>query len=288
MRRRLALIAILLLATAGSMVAQTPTPAPARPASGGSLFIVGGGPRPADLMRRFVELAGGPDSAVILVLPMASADTSAGPSLVRELEGLGARARFAVIRRAEADGDAALVHLQGVTGIWFNGGVQSRLTDALGGTRFEQGMHEAFRRGIVIGGTSAGAAVMSAVMITGEERRPGGARPVDDDNWLTIEAGNVVTSQGFGFLTNAIVDQHFLRRKRYGRLLSLAIDHPTLIGVGIDEGTALEVAPNGRWTVRGMGKVLVVDPRQAVRDRAAGTFRGAALSVLKDGDVFVP
>ena len=257
-------------------------------AQGGSLFIVGGGPRPAELMGRFVELAGGPGKAVILVLPMASADSTAGPSLVRELQALGATARFAIVRREEADSPAALRHLEGITGIWFNGGAQTRLTAALGGTRFEQGMLAAHRSGAVIGGTSAGAAVMSAVMITGDEKRPGGDRPVTSDNWLTIEADNVVTTRGFGFLTNAVVDQHFLRRKRYGRLLSLALDHPTLLGVGIDEGTALEVGPDGRWTVRGMSTVLIVDPRPAQTHAAAGTMRGAALHVLRAGEVFVP
>lgn len=274
---RLALLALLLV---------QPLAAQDQPA--GSLFIVGGGPRPAALMQRFVELAGGPGRAVILVLPMASADSNAGPTLVRELQGLGARARHAVITREQADSEAALAHLEGITGIWFNGGVQSRLTAALGGTRFEQGMHQAYRRGAVIGGTSAGAAVMSAVMITGDERRPGGDRPVTSDNWISIEAGNVVTTPGFGFLSNAIVDQHFLRRKRYARLLGLALDHPTLIGVGIDEGTALEVGPDGRWTVRGQSRVLIIDPRPGVQDRAAGTFRSAAVHLLRDGDVYIP
>jgi cyanophycinase len=278
-RQFLTLLALLIAMPA---VAQPPAP------QGGSLFIVGGGPRPAALMQRFVELAGGPGTAVILVLPMASADTTAGPDLVQELEGLGARARYAVITRDQAGSDAALAHLDGITGIWFTGGVQTRLTDALGGTRFEEGMHAAYQRGAVIGGTSAGAAVMSAVMITGDERRPGGDRPVTNDNWVTVEADNVVTARGFGFLTNAIVDQHFLRRKRYARLFGLALDHPTLIGVGIDESTALEVGANGRWTVRGTGKVLIVDPRPGVRDRAAGTFRAALVHLLGPGEVYVP
>lgn len=273
-------LSLLVLALAQPLTAQD------QPA--GTLFIVGGGPRPAELMQRFVELAGGPGKAVILVLPMASADSTAGPSLVRELEGLGATARHVRLTRAEADSDAALAHLDGVTGIWFNGGVQTRLTEALGGTRFEQAMHAAYRGGAVLGGTSAGAAVMSAVMITGDEERPGGDRPVTDDNWITVEAGNVVTTRGFGFLPNAIVDQHFLRRKRYARLLGLALDHPTLIGVGIDESTALEVGANGRWTVRGRSRVLIVDPRPAVHDRLAGTFRAAAVHLLRDGDVYVP
>lgn len=279
---RLLRLTILTLALTAPAAAQAPA------AQGGTLFIVGGGPRPAELMQRFVELAGGPGKAVILVLPMASADSTAGPSLVRELEGLGATARYAVIRRDAADTDQALAHLEGITGIWFNGGVQSRLTEALGGTRFERGMHEAYRNGAVIGGTSAGAAVMSAIMITGDEQRPGGDRPVTNDNWMTIEPDNVVTTRGFGFLTNAIVDQHFLRRKRYARLFGLAIDHPALIGVGIDESTALEVGANGRWTVRGTGKVLVVDPRQGVRDHAAGTFRAAIVHLLGPGNVFIP
>ena len=90
-----------------------------------------------------------------------------------------------------------------------------------------------YRDGAVVGGTSAGAAVMSTPMITGDERLPGGDRPPAKDSsdaFMTIARDNVVTVEGFGLLPGAIVDQHFVRRRRNNRLLSLVLENPTLVG----------------------------------------------------------
>src|SRR5690606_3561987 len=98
-------------------------------------------------------------------------------------------------------------------------------------------------------GTSAGAAVMSTPMITGDERHPGGSRPDSTEPFMTIARDNIITSTGFGLIDGAILDQHFLRRKRHNRLVSAVLEHPKLLGVGIDESTALLVQPDGRWRV---------------------------------------
>lgn len=256
----------------------------------GSLFIVGGGPRPAELMRRFVELAGG-RGAIIVVLPMASGDSTTGPGQAAELRDLGADALSISLTREQAMRPESAALVERARGIWFSGGDQNRLVAAIGGTPLERAIHARYRAGAVVGGTSAGAAVMSAVMITGDERRPGGDRPPADasDAWLTIARDNVVTGAGFGLLTNAIVDQHFLRRKRHNRLMSLALEHPELIAVGVDESTALEVAPRGCWVVRGSSVAVIYDARKA-QITPSGTLGGSGMQVhvLPAGGSFDP
>ena len=273
---------------AAASAATTSTTAAEHPA--GTLLIVGGGPAPAEIPRRFVELAGG-RGARIVVFPMASADSGTGPAKVAELRALGADAVSLALTRDAALREESARLLDGVTGIWFSGGDQNRLTRALAGTPVERAIHARYRAGAVIGGTSAGAAVMSARMITGDERRPGGARPPRDssDAWLTIERDNVVTAPGFGLLPGVIVDQHFLRRKRHNRLLSLALELPERLAVGVDESTALEVGPDGRWRVLGASSALVLDAR-AARVSAAGPLAaaGVRLHVLPAGATFDP
>jgi cyanophycinase len=131
---------------------------------------------------------------------------------------------------------------------------------------------------------------MCELMITGEELRPGGERKDLDDPFLTIERKNVVTGPGLGLLPGVVLDQHFVRRKRHNRLLSLVLEHG-LIGLGIDESTAVEVGPDGAWRVLGDGAAIVYDAREA-RVTAVGEYRlGAAdvrLHVLTAGASFDP
>lgn len=258
----------------------------------GHLFIVGGGPRPASLMERFVELAGGKGKARIIVLPMASSEAAAtGQEQAEEFIALGAQARSLNLSREEAARDAAARGFDDASGVWFCGGDQSRVTTELKDTPVEQAIRARYHGGAVIGGTSAGAAVMSDPMITGDERRPGGDRPDTENAFLTIERDNVVTRPGLGLLPGTIVDQHFVRRKRHNRLLSLVLENPHLVGVGIDEATALEVAPGNRWRVLGAGIVVVYDARQARVSRSGAHQLAAAdvrLHVLPGGSAFDP
>jgi cyanophycinase len=291
---RLLLLALLgaCAAPAASSSSTAAAPVAAAPARSprGHLFIVGGGPRPEAMTRRFIDLAGGPGKARIVVFGMASADTSAGSFGAEALRKLGADAFALTIGHDEAMRDSVARLLDGVTGVWFGGGDQSRLTAALGGTPVEAAIHRLYEQGAVVGGTSAGAAVMSAIMITGDERRPGGARPDTSQAWITIDRDDVVTTRGFGLLTGAVVDQHFLRRRRHNRLISIALEHPSEIAVGIDESTAIQVNPGGCWDVVGASQVVVYDARQA-RVTPAGTPLGAAgirMSVLPAGSRFDP
>jgi cyanophycinase len=166
------------------------------------------------------------------------------------------------------------------------------LAGALRGTATERAIHARLAAGAVVGGTSAGAAVMSAQMITGDERHPGGVRPPSDstEGFMTIARDNVVVDPGFALLTNAIVDQHFVRRKRHNRLLSLVLEHPVGLGVGIDESTALVVEPDGRWRVAGASVAIVYDARHATTTPAGATLgaAGVVMHVLPAGSRFDP
>jgi cyanophycinase len=155
----------------------------------------------------------------------------------------------------------------------------------------ERAIHARYRAGAVVGGTSAGAAVMSGQMITGDERRPGGSRPASggDAAWMTIDRENVVVAPGLGLLPTAIVDQHFLRRRRHNRLVSLVLERPERLGVGIDESTAIEVGPDGRWTVRGASTAVVYDARGAqVTGSGPLGAAGVRMHLLPAGAVFDP
>jgi N-acyl-D-amino-acid deacylase len=262
----------------------------------GTLLIVGGGPIPDRLLERFVELAGGAGKARIVAFPMASEDPEAGIEIVKEFEKLGAKAERVVLDRAAASSEDAARRLEGVTGIWFGGGDQSRLTAAIAGTPVERAIRERYRAGAAVGGTSAGAAVMSTPMITGDEKHPGGSRPPKDSSdssskFLTIARDNIVTAAGFDLLPGAIVDQHFVRRRRLNRLISVVLEHPDRVGVGIDESTALEVGPDGTWKVLGESVAVVYDAREAHITPPGQAPLGAAdvrMQVLPAGSTYDP
>ena len=261
-------------------------------ATRGTLFIVGGGPQPPALVEEFVRLAGGAGHAKIIVFAMASEDGQAsGEEKAADLRKLGADARNVWVTHEQANTDSIARLLDGATGIWFGGGDQVLLIKALKDTKTDAAIHARYRAGAVVGGTSAGAAVMSAAMITGDERHPGGVRPVKDSaSYMTIARDNLVIAEGFGLLPNAIVDQHFVRRKRSNRLVSEVLELPMHLGVGIDESTALIVAPNGRWRVMGESVAVIYDARHAAIT-AAGTTLGATgvvMHVLPAGSSFDP
>jgi cyanophycinase len=197
----------------------------------GTLVIIGGGGMPQGLTQRFVELAGGPEKAVIAVIPismpdplppkdgMAEALRRAGAKEVVELRGRTPEA---------ADSPEALALLKRATGVWFGGGRQWRFVDAYEGTKAAQLMHDVLKRGGVIGGSSAGASIQGEYMARGNPLGP-------ED----IIAGGY--ERGLGFLPGMAIDQHFTQRNRFKDMEQLIKTYPQLLGVGIDEATALIV-----------------------------------------------
>jgi cyanophycinase len=266
-------------------------PAQPTPTDGvrGTLFIVGGGTQPPALVEDFVRRAGGAGRAKIVVFAQASAGGErSGEAKAKDFRALGAEARALWIDRRQADLDSVVRLLDGATGVWFGGGDQNRLTAVLRGTRVEQAIRARYAAGAVVGGTSAGAAVLSTPMITGEEL---GTRRDSTEAWTRVARGSVEVDSGFALLTSAVVDQHFLRRKRHNRLLSLVLADAPHLGVGIDEGTALIVEPDGLWRVAGVSAAFVVDARDAQRTEAAAPVLGAAgvrLHLLPAGATFDP
>ena len=261
--------------------------------SRGTLLIVGGGPQPPALVEEFVRLAGGRGRARIAVFAMASQDGLAGgEEKAVDLRTLGAAATNIWITHEQAATDSVAHLLDGMTGIWFGGGDQVRLANILRDSPTLRAIRMRFAAGAVVGGTSAGAAVLSTPMITGDEEKPGGARPPEDstEHWMTIARNDVITQQGFDFLRTAIVDQHFVRRRRHNRLLSLVLESSQKLGVGIDESTALRIGPDGIWHVLGASVAVIYDARHAVVTPASKTLgaSGIVSHILPAGSTFNP
>lgn len=251
----------------------------------GHLFIIGGGTRPEPMMKRFVEMAGRAGSGRIVVLPMASATPDeTGRGLVEEFKQLGAReVVYYNFSRKEAENYSNARLLAESGGIFFSGGVQTRITEAILDTPIHNMIRELYQKGAVIGGTSAGAAALSELMITGDEVR----KPEEGHEFETIEAGNVIVARGLGLIKSAIIDQHFATRKRHNRLISIIAGHPEIVGLGIDEATAIIVNPDETFEVVGYRNVIVYDSGRAqveVRGDRALSIRGLIMHVLLEGE----
>lgn len=293
-RMRMRVAAAMLVASAAACARAGGTAAgPAPEGVRGHLLIVGGGQQPPALVARFVELAGGAGRARIAVLPMASGEPeTSGREKAEELRGLGADVFVLQLTREQAMTDSAARLLEGATGIWFTGGDQSRVTPVLRGSPVLEAIRARWRAGAVVGGTSAGAAVMPDSMLTGNQFRAGeDTAGYYGDEFPGVARRTIQVAPGLGFLPGTIIDQHFIRRERHNRLLAVTLERPSLIGVGIDESTAIEVGPDGRWTVRGSSSVVIYDARRAHITPAASSVLGTAevrMHLLPPGGVFDP
>lgn len=244
----------------------------------GNLIIIGGGPRPESVMKKFVELAGG-DTGRIVIIPMASeVYRESGEGYVEEFTRLGVHHVYPlyVLQREDADKDSVVQLIANATGIFFGGGDQNRLTQLFLDTKAFDAIHAVYQRGGVIGGTSAGAAIMSELMITG------------DGNWEYLYKDSVKVSRGFGFVKNVVIDQHFVRRSRLNRLIAVCLQY-RVSGIGIDESTAIWVKPDLRAEVLGNFSVVLLNLQQAIVPEISSgllTGRQIRMDILKAGDVF--
>ncbi|MCY4645793.1 MAG: cyanophycinase [Gammaproteobacteria bacterium] len=250
MNRSTTVIAIgIALALAGTAGNGTPTPLGAQevgPANG-SLVVVGGAMQDLGIVRRFIDLAGGPD-APIVVIPTAggAAEYDQFYPGLRQFRAAGAT-NLTVIHtndRDEADSEAFVRPIQEAGGVWFPGGRQWRIADSYLDTRTEEELHRVLERGGVIGGSSAGASIQGSYLIRG------------DTQTNTIMMGD--HEEGFGFLRNVGVDQHLLRRNRQFDMLEVMEAMPDLLGIGIDENTAI-VVQGDEFEVIGESYVVIYD-----------------------------
>jgi cyanophycinase len=239
--------------------------APPRPDTGdikGSLVIVGGGMLPESVRDRFLELAGGKKSAKLVVIPTASALADRTRNYKSYAywcaQGVESVSMLHTLDPKTANDPVFVKPLTEATGAWLAGGDQTRLAGAYRGTAVERELRRLLERGGVVGGTSAGASVMSSVMITGGNPQ---AR----------------IGTGFGLLPDVVIDQHFENRHRQDRLLGVLSQYPRYLGLGIDEQTAV-VLHGHTFTVVGKANVVVcVPPGEGVP--------AAVQQVLRPGEI---
>ena len=249
----------------------------------GHLVLNGGGAKPREVVEKFVELAGGRGSPIV-VFPTASELEDTGAyyrALLRDDYGCTDVTVAEVFTPEDGQNESIAARVAAAGGIFFAGGDQRRITRALGGTRVGAAVRIAFDGGAVVGGPSAGTACQSGLMITG------------DGDFEVIAAGSVELWPGLGLFEGVIVDQHFVSRRRHNRLVSVVLEHPELLGVGVDDATAVWLRPDGTFQVLGEGWVVVYDARSAAVHRGAHRSTGPSLGVhglvthvLLPGEVF--
>jgi len=208
------------------------------------------------ILNRFCALAGGPDADVVVISTASSMGFEAGERYREIFTGLGIPTvrPLHAMSRSQANDPSYVRQLDGATGIFLTGGNQLRLSSTVGGTLLAEAVLERFRAGAVVAGTSAGASAMSSHMIA--FGASGG----------TPKHRMAALAAGLGVLPGVIVDQHFQQRNRYGRLLSVIAQNPSLLGLGVDEDTAGVVGPDGVMEVIGRGSVTVIDGANAETD----------------------
>jgi cyanophycinase len=223
--------------------------------SHGHLVIIGGGEdkqRDMAILKRFVELAGGPSAKIVVITAASSVADHMWETYDRAFADLGVtrHVHLDLRSRHDANDEAHIRDVADADGIFMTGGDQKRLLAIIGGTALDAEMHAALKlRGACIGGTSAGASAMSGHMLA-----QGRAE-------LHPEKGSVSLGAGLGFLHKVVIDQHFSERQRLSRLLSVVAQNPYLQGIGIDEDTALVVERGIGIEVLGEGAVTIVDGR---------------------------
>ena len=239
----------------------------------GHLVIAGGGATIPEITEKALALSGG-KKAHVLIIPQASSLTGAGEGSVQHWRQAGALEVTVLDTR---DKSAAMKAVKTADLIWMPGGSQSRLMQTLKQLEIIGAIRERFREGVTVGGTSAGAAVMSLIMLIGE----------NDLGRVTDDA--VRTAEGLGLWPDVIIDQHYLRRLRFNRLLSVVLDHSDNVGIGIDESTAIVVTGRS-FEVIGKSNVLVIDARKTVKleakDGEPEAAANVALHVLRAGMTF--
>jgi cyanophycinase len=250
----------------------------------GKLLVIGGNEDKDEdsmvILPHFVEMCGGKD-ARILVCGTPSKDVEGKERTYRALfEKIGVAEVMEpdVTRRHQGEDEELVEMVRRATGVFFTGGDQLRLTAIVAGTPFgDEIRHRLFNEGLVAGGTSAGAAAMSSTMV------------ISGSSSGTVRRSDVGLAPGLGYWRDTVVDTHFSQRGRVSRMLVIFAHNPQVLGVGLDEDTAIEVQPGDKFTVIGSGAAFVFDgtvtysnaPEAADEDVIAMT--DSAMHVLPSG-----
>jgi cyanophycinase len=247
------------------------------------LLLVGGADRRlarGEVLGRFVELAGGKGSRVSVVATASLEPRRLEDDYLRVFTELGAEPRaIRMDSREQANDEGAVAAVEESSGVFFAGGDQTRIASVLGGTRVDSLLHDRVAAGdLALGGSSAGAAMMSSTMIVGGDE-------------AGVQTSSVWTGPGMRFLPGVLIDMHFAERRRLDRLLTAVAIYPHELGLGIDEDTGILVR-GGRFEVVGTGSVTVIDAagasmiRVPPQDRGRIAASGIQLHILPSGYAF--
>ncbi len=236
----------------------------------------------ANILRKFLEVSGG-ERARIVIIPTASMLEDTGKRYEKLFRKLGAyeAKSLPIMSRDDAAKPEWLAYIEPANAIFVTGGNQLRLSTIIGGTPLAKAIRRANARGVTVGGTSAGAAILSEHMIAhGAEGH-------------TPHAGAVALVPGFGLTNRIMIDQHFRQRDRLGRLLTALAYNPFAVGVGLDEDTAAFIDHERKLTVVGTGAITIIDASELTHSSIAETKEGRPVSmtnvrlhVLIDGGSF--
>ena len=232
----------------------SPTVGPAR----GHLVIVGGGQIVPAIRDRFVKLAGGPDANFVMI-PTAAPDAMINDGVAGKYFSTTFNVTHVTVLhtrdRKLADSPAFVKPLQQASGVWIEGGRQWRLADAYLGTAVEREIKALLARGGVVGGSSAGATIQGSYLVRGAPAAPGNP---DGDNTIMMVPGH---ENGFALLPDSAIDQHVIARHREGDLVPVIASHPKLLGIGIDQETAI-VVHGDEFEIIGDSKVIIHDGKK--------------------------
>lgn len=253
-----------------------------QPAPAGKLFIIGGGERTPLLMERMLDESRIDNNSYIAVLPMSSEEPdSAYYYIARDIQAVNP-VKCINLHFTESDliNETKLDSLRKAQIVFITGGDQNRFMKLVKGTPIQDAIQAAFDSGALIAGTSAGAALMSEIMISGDENFSAEYEPTYDKLWKE----NGIYQDGLGLLDHVIIDQHFVARSRHNRLLSALCDYPGRFGMGIDEKTAA-IIKNNQLSVAGENQVLLFYPQDTcqIQMHRIG-MKNVRLDILLPGD----
>lgn len=250
----------------------------------GKLFIIGGGDRSDALMTEMLNTASLKANDYIIVLSMASEVPDVGfQTISSQFKKLDNRLiRNFNFSKHDVNDKNWVDSLAGAKLIYILGGDQNRFMKSVLNTPVYTAIHKAYQNGATIAGTSAGAAVMSKHMITGKQLLD----TVYKETFNKLWDKNIEFAEGMGLLQNTIIDQHFLKRNRYNRLISALAAHPDLVSIGIDESTAIIVHGN-KATVAGESQVVRLANPKGIKKTNKGLlkFKQADFGIFTAGDV---
>ena len=217
----------------------------------GILMAIGGAEErtpESPILKEFVRLAGGKRANIVVMTVATDSPEEVGAEYIEVFEKIGVKSVQAVdvSSRADAIAEENIKAVREASGLFFTGGDQLHITSLIGGTELQKAIHEIYEKGIIIGGTSAGAAMMSNSMI------------LQGDGEEAPKLGAVEMGPGMDLIVGCMIDTHFSQRGRHGRLLTAVAHYPQDMGIGLDENTAM-IVDKGEMRVMGTGAVTIID-----------------------------